>query len=52
MNFGVRFLMKFGCENGAKMELEAPAEARTLDLLGRGETFMGSGLFDQDPKNH
>ena len=32
--------------------LEAPAEARTLDLIGRGETFMGPSLFDQDPKNH
>ena len=32
--------------------LKAPAKARTLDLIGRGETFMGSGFFDQDPKNH
>ena len=32
--------------------LEAPAEVRTLDLIDRGMTFMGSSLFDQDSKNH
>ena len=31
---------------------EAPAEARTLDLIGRGQSNQGSGLFDQDSKNH
>ena len=24
----------------------------TLDLTCKGDTFVGSGLFDQDPKQH
>ena len=30
---------------------EAPAEARTLDLIGRGQSNQGSGLFDRGSKN-
>ena len=30
---------------------EAPAEARTLDLIGRGQSNQGSGLFHRGSKN-
>ena len=42
IDFLLDFLMTFG----------GFGKVRTLDLTGRGTTFVGSGLFNQDPKNH
>ena len=42
IDFLIEFLMNFG----------GFGKARTLDLIGRGGTLVGSSLFKQDPKNH